>query len=165
MQMLTRLAPLLASVAAVDVAQFLGRLRRNALMYALVLLFSLTAYFALVAAGAVLMAERMGAIGALLVIAGAAAFLALVILLAMRLAARAEEKRKQEAVASGGGRALMATAALSVLPIVVKSRSLGILAVAGGLGYLAMRNMDSIVGMLHRRPSPPPRVPNDDRGY
>jgi|GEM_PF-848743 len=165
MLMLTRLAPLLASVAAVDVAQFLGRLRRNALMYALVLLFSLTAYFALIALGAVVMAERMGAVGALLVVAGAAVFLALVILLAMRLAARAEEKRKQEAVASGGGRALMATAALSVLPIVMKSRSLGILAVAGGLGFLAMRNMDSIAAMLNRQPSPPPRAPRDGRGY
>ena len=164
MLMLTRLAPLLASIAAVDVVQFLGRLRRSVVMYALVVLFALTAYAALVAAAAVAMAERFGAVGALLVVAGAATVLALVILLAMRLTARAEEKRKQEAAASGGGRALMATAALSVLPVVMKSRSLAVLAVAGGLGFLAMRNMDTIAAMLHRS-SPPsgPNGPRDDR--
>ena len=158
MLLLTRLAPLLASFAAIDVGQFISRLRRNAVLYAFVLLFSLTAYGALVAAAAVAMAEEIGAAGALLVVAGAAAFLALVLLLAARVRARAEEKKRKEAAVDGGSRALMATAALSVLPMVVKSRPLAILAVAGGLGYLAMRNMDTISGMLHRPPpGPPPR--------
>ncbi|HEV7417847.1 MAG TPA: hypothetical protein VGN98_16960, partial [Tianweitania sediminis] len=60
MLLLTRLAPLLASFAAMDVGQFVSRLRRHAVMYALVLLFSLTAYGALVAAAAVVMAEEIG---------------------------------------------------------------------------------------------------------
>ncbi|MCF6367917.1 hypothetical protein [Rhizobium halophilum] len=163
MLLLTRLAPLLASFAAMDVGQFVSRLRRNAVMYALVLLLSLTAYGALVAAAAVVMAEEIGAAGALLVVAGAALFLAFVLLLAARLRARAEEKRRKQAAVDGGSRALMATAALSVLPVVVKSRSLAILAVAGGLGYLAMRNLDSVSRMLHR-PPPGPR-PEDDPRY
>ncbi|MCJ8521570.1 heme/copper-type cytochrome/quinol oxidase subunit 2 [Pseudorhizobium tarimense] len=163
MLLLTRLAPLLASFAAMDVGQFISRMRRNAVIYALVLLFSLTAYGALVAAAAVAMAEEIGAAGALLVVAGAAVLLALVLLLVVRMRARAEERKRKQAAIDGGSRALMATAALSVLPVVVKSRSLAILAVAGGLGYLAMRNMDSITGRSHR-PRPGPR-PEDDYRY
>ena len=155
MMMLARLAPLLASFLALDVAQMLGRLRRNAVIYALMLLFGLTAYGALVAAAAVLLAEELGALGALLGVAGASILLLLVLLLAVRISARAEEKRRREAASDSGNRALMATAALSVLPVVVKSRSLAILAVAGGLGYLAVKNADTLTGLLHRRPSGP----------
>ncbi|MFN7103272.1 MAG: hypothetical protein ACK4N1_11720 [Pseudorhizobium sp.] len=165
MLMLTRLAPLMASFASVDVGLFINRLRRNLVIYALVLLFSLTAYFALVAAGAVVLAEELGAAGALLAVAGGAVFLALVLLLAARLGARAEEKRRRETAASSGSKALLATAAVSFLPIVLKSRPLAVLAVAGGLGFLAMRNMDGIAAVLQQRPrqGPPPGPGMDTR--
>jgi uncharacterized membrane protein YhaH (DUF805 family) len=165
MLMLARVAPLLASFAALDFAQFLGRLRRNSILYGMVLLLALTAYGALVAAVAVLLAETIGPVGALLAVAGAAFFLMLVLLLAARLSARAEEKRRKEAAASSGNRAMMATAAISILPVVAKSRALAILAVAGGLGFLAMRNMDTLGGLLHRPARPGEKVPGDDGRY
>ena len=92
-------------------------------------------------------------------------FRALVVLLAARLGARAEEIRRRGTAASSGSKALLATAAFSFLPIVLKSRPLAVLAVAGGLGFLAMRNMDGIVAMLQQRPrqGPPPGPGIDNR--
>lgn len=155
--MLSGLAPLLASVAAIDAAAFVNRLRRNAVLYALMLLFVLTAYGALVAAAALAIAQHLGAVGASLTIAGGGLFVALVIFLIAGSMARAEERRKREAAASSGGRALMITAGLSALPILVRSRPLAALAIAGGLGFLAMRSMDMIAPMMGKREGNPPR--------
>ncbi len=139
--MLTKLVPLLASLAAVDASAFINRLRRNVIIYALVLLFALTTYGTLVAAATVMIARSLGVVGALLAVAGSAAFLALFLYLVMRGVTRADERRKREAVATSGSKALMVTAALSALPVLVRSRPLVLIAVAGGLGYLAMRSL------------------------
>lgn len=139
--MLTKLVPLLASLAAVDASAFINRLRRNVIIYALVLLFALTTYGTLVAAATVMIARSLGVVGALLAVAGSAAFLALFLYLVMRGVTRADERRKREAVATSGSKALMVTAALSAVPVLVRSRPLVLIAVAGGLGYLAMRSL------------------------
>nr|CAD6407376.1 hypothetical protein REQ54_00262 [Rhizobium sp. Q54] len=161
--MLSGLAPLLASLAAIDATAFVQRLRRNAILYALVLLFVLTAYGALVAAAALAIAQSLGAIGALLVVAGGALLLALIFFLVLRSTAKAEERRKRQAAATGGSRALMVTAALSALPVVARSRPLALIAIAGGLGFLAMRNMDKVAPLLGRGRSDPGGIDRDRR--
>lgn len=161
--MLAGLAPLLASLAAMDATAFVQRLRRNAILYALVLLFVLTAYGTLVAAAAIAIAQSFGAVMALLIVAGAALFLALVLFLVARGKARAEEKRKREAAANSGSKALMVTAALSMLPVVAKSRPLALVALAGGLGFLAMKSIGTAAPMSGGRKGGAPV--DDDEPY
>ncbi|KAB1124039.1 hypothetical protein [Neorhizobium galegae] len=131
----------MASLAAMDVAAFTRRLKRNAILYALVLLFLLTAYGLLVAALAVYLAGIWGPLMALLAVAGGALVLALAVYLCVVIANGVEQRRKREAAASNSSKALMMTAALTALPLLVKSRPLLLVAVVGGLGFLAARTM------------------------
>ncbi|WP_051903758.1 hypothetical protein [Neorhizobium vignae] len=149
--MMAGLGPLLASLAAMDVAAFTRRLRRNAILYALVLLFVLTAYGLLVAALAVYLAGIWGTSMALLAVAGGALVLAFAVYLGVVIANGAEQRRKRDAAASNSSKALMMTAALTALPLLVKSRPLLLAAVVGGLGFLAVRTM----GTSNRRYSEP----------
>jgi ABC-type Na+ efflux pump permease subunit len=149
--MMAGLGPLLASLAAMDVAAFTRRLRRNAILYALVLLFLLTAYGLLVAALAVYLAGIWGTPMALLAVAGGALVLAFAVYVGVVIANGAEQRRKRDAAASNSSKALMMTAALTALPLLVKSRPLLLAAVVGGLGFLAMRTM----GTSNRRYSEP----------
>jgi Ca2+/Na+ antiporter len=135
--MMAGLGPLLASLAAMDVAAFTRRLKRNAILYAMVLLFLLTAYGLLVAALAVYLASIWGAPMALLAVAGGALVLALAVYLWVVIANGAEQRRKREAAASNSSKA----AALTALPLLVKSRPLLLAAVVGGLGFLATKTM------------------------
>jgi nitrate reductase NapE component len=149
--MMAGLGPLLASLAAMDVAAFTRRLKRNAVLYALVLLFLLTAYGLLVAALAVYLAGIWGPPMALLAVAGGALVLAFVVYLCAVIANGAEQRRKREAAASNSSKALMMTAALTALPLLIKSRPLLLVAVVGGLGFLATKTM----GASNRRYSEP----------
>ncbi|WP_117192277.1 hypothetical protein [Rhizobium terrae] len=141
--MMTGLGPLLASLAAMDIAAFISKLKRNAILYAIALVFLLTAYALAVAALAVYLGQIWGLPVALLAVAGGALVLGLVIILWAALANHAEERRKREAAASNSSKALMLTAALSALPLVIKSRPLLMASVAAGLGFLVMKNMGS----------------------
>ncbi|MDQ0136397.1 uncharacterized membrane protein YhaH (DUF805 family) [Neorhizobium galegae] len=149
--MMAGLGPLLASLAAMDVAAFTRRLKRNAFLYALVLLFLLTAYGLLVAALAVYLAGIWGAPMALVAVAGGALVLAFVVYLCVAIANGAEQRRKREAAASNSSKALMMTAVLTALPLLVKSRPLLLVAVVGGLGFLATKTL----GASGRRDSEP----------
>jgi cytochrome bd-type quinol oxidase subunit 2 len=148
--MMGGLGPLLASLAAVDLAAFMERLKRNAVLYAFVLLFLLTGYVAAVAALAVYLASVWGAAMALVAVASVAFFLAIVMFTFVLVMSNSEKRRKRQAAASGGSKALMATAAISALPIVLKSRPLLVLSVAGALGFLAMRNRDGVASMMSK---------------
>lgn len=141
--MMTGLGPLLASLAAVDIAAFTRKLKRNAILYAFALVFLLTAYVMVVAALAVYLGQMWGLPIALLALAGGAMVLGLFMFLWVALANRAEERRKREAAASNSSKALMMTAALSVLPMLVKSRPLLLASVAAGIGFLVMKNTGS----------------------
>lgn len=149
--MMTGLGPLLASLAAMDIAAFTRKLKRNAILYAFVLLFLLTAYGLAVAALAVYLAGIWGAPVALLAATGGALFLALIMYLCVVVANASEQRRKREAAASNSSKALMMTAALTALPLLVKSRPLLLVAVVGGLGFLATKAM----GASNRRYSEP----------
>ncbi|MNL85166.1 hypothetical protein D3C87_2133860 [compost metagenome] len=61
----------------------------------------------------------------------------------------AEERRKRREAAANSQRALAMTAAVSALPFLMKSKPLMLLAVAGGLGFLATKGGGS-------RQGPPP---------
>ncbi|WP_152601197.1 hypothetical protein [Rhizobium sp. YS-1r] len=139
--MMAGLGPLLASLVAMDVAAFARRLKRNAILYAFMLVFLLTAYVLAVAALAVYLGQMWGLPMALLAVAGGALVLAFIVLLWVMMENRAEEKRKREAAAASSNKALMVTAAISALPLVMKSRPLLLVGVAAGLGFLLTRNL------------------------
>ena len=139
--MMTGLGPLLASLAAIDIAAVMSRVRRNGIVYGFALLFLLTAYALVVAALAVYLGGLWGMPMALLVVAGGALVLALIMYFWVATANRAEARRKREAAAANSSKALMATAALSALPLIVKSRPLLFVSVAAGRGFLLTRQM------------------------
>jgi hypothetical protein len=145
--MLGALGPLLASIAAVDVAGFLRKFKRNAMLYSVALVFVLTAYVMGLAALAIYLGEFWGLPLGLLAVAGGALVLALILYLSAVLVNQAEERRKREIAAANSRRTLMVTAAATALPSVAKSRSLAILAVAGGLGFVAMKFLPSMFGL------------------
>jgi hypothetical protein len=149
--MMTGLGPLLASLAALDIASLTARLKRNAVLYGFALIFLFTAYVLLVAALAVYLGQTWGMPVALVVVAGGALLLGLIMFLWVALANRAEQRRKRVAAAAGGNKALMMTAALSALPVLVKSRPLLLASVAAGLGFLVMRSTGS--GARYRGPA------------
>lgn len=131
------LAPLLASLLATDLRGFAQRTKRNAIIYAIVGLFLLTAYGTAVAALAVWLATKVSLAAALGIVALGALALALFLILFVMLKNRAEEKRRREAAA--GNRAVMVTAALSALPILMKSRPLMAAAISGGAGLILLK--------------------------
>jgi hypothetical protein len=61
----------------------------------------------------------------------------------------AEQKKKQRVAAANSNRALAVTAAISALPLLVRSKPLMLLAAVGGLGFLALKGTGS-------RHGPPP---------
>jgi len=135
--MMAGLAPLLASLVATDVSALVQRTKRNAILYVFALLFVLTAYVALVAAGSIYLAGIWGPVVALLAVAGGTLLLALLMYLAVVIGNSAQKKRKREAAATSGGKALMATAALSALPLLMKSKPLMLVGAVIGVGLLA----------------------------
>jgi hypothetical protein len=141
--MMTALGPLLASFIATDVAAMKRRFRRNAILYGIALVLFLTTYVLLVVALAVYLGTLWGTLAALLVMAGGALLLALIMLGCVAIANSAEEKRRRQAAAANSNRALAMTAAVSALPILMKSKPLLLLAVAGGLGFLAIKGTGS----------------------
>ncbi|WP_377296745.1 hypothetical protein [Rhizobium sp. SGZ-381] len=133
------LAPLIASLVSMDMRSTVHRLRRNTVLYAIAALFVLTAYGAGVAAFAVYLATMMSIAAALGIVALLALAVALLVFSIVLLKNRADERRRREQAA--GNRALMITAAVSALPILLKSRPLAAAAVVSGLALLVTRFM------------------------
>ena len=150
--MLGALGPILASFAAVDIAGFVRKARRNAILFGLAAVFLLTAYALGLTALAIYLGEYWGLPLGLLAVAGGALVLALILYICAAIANAVEEKRKRELAAANSRRALMVSAAATALPSVAKSRTLAILAVAGGLGFAAVKFLPSMLG-LGRHPS------------
>lgn len=130
------LAPILASLLAVDIHAFTKRIRRNAVLYAIAGFFMLTAYAAGVTALGIYLATMMHPAAAAAVVAFAAFIVALIFFLAVMLSNRAEEKRRRQAAAANSGKAMMLTAAMSALPMVIRSKPLAAVAIAGGLAMV-----------------------------
>jgi ABC-type Na+ efflux pump permease subunit len=149
--MLAGIGPLLASFAAIDIANLARKLKRNAILYGFALIFLLTAYVLATAALAVYLGTLWGLPVGLLVVAGGALLLALIMYVSAVIANNAELRRKRELAAANSSRALMVTAAASTLPMVIKSRALLVVAIAGGLGFFAMKKMPAGMWLSRRR--------------
>ncbi len=134
---MARLLPLLASLLSVDVSLMVQRTRRNVILYSIAALFLLTAYGAGVGALVVWLATMMNAAAAFGVVAGVSLLTVLILLLVMTVKNRADERRRREAAANN--RALLMTTAVSLLPIMMKSRPLMAAAVTGGVALFALR--------------------------
>lgn len=132
-----RLAPILASLAAVDVGHLAHRAKRNAILYALAGLLLLTAYVAAVVAAGIRLAAETGAVEAALLVAAAGILLALALIATVLILNRIDRKRRRGHAAS---RQLLATAAIALAPALVRSRLLMSLAAVGGLAFLAFRS-------------------------
>ncbi|WP_137131441.1 hypothetical protein [Rhizobium sp. FY34] len=143
------LAPLLASLLAVDMRATLRRTRRTALFSAIAGLFLLTAYGAGVAAITVWLSTQMSMVAALGLVAIFALTIALILIAVLMMKNRADERRRREA--SAGNRTLMITAAFSALPFLMKSRPLMAAALTGGAALLALR----LLGGSSDDPVPP----------
>jgi heme/copper-type cytochrome/quinol oxidase subunit 2 len=133
------LGSILASLAAGNAAAFAHRMKRNAVLYAVILLFVLTAYVLAVASLAIYLGQMWGMPIGLLVVAAGALVLAVFIYLCVMLADRAAERRRREAAAADTQKAMMVTAALTAVPSIIKSKPLMAVAVAAGVAFLATK--------------------------
>lgn len=141
------LLPLISAFLSGEVGETLRRTKRNAAYGAFIAFFALLAIvFALVAA-TIALAGRYGALHACLFMAGGAAVMAIVAWIALRIAAARERRRARERAKSN--RTLLAAAALTALPMLLRSRpalliSLPLLAL-GGFSLLSGRG-DAVAG-------------------
>lgn len=126
--MLNLLTPL-ASLLGIEAEEIVGRMKKNAGLWAAIAAFALIALvFLLVAANAGL-TLWVGPIWAPLIIAGAAALIALVIYLVSRIGAGIAERKEAERRRSAETTALVTTAAITAIPLLLKSplmRSIGL---------------------------------------
>ena len=129
------MGPLIASTLFGNVAPAVRRAKRNAVLYALCGLFALTGYAALVVALGIWVAETYGALEAALTIAVAMIALALLVLIGVMIANRIDRRRH---AARDRSRTMVASLALSLLPIVTRSRPLMATAIAGGLAFVVL---------------------------
>ena len=134
--MIQSLAPLLLSFVSRDFGAALQRTKRNGLLYLLAGILLLTAYGAGLAAAMLLLSETYGSVAALFALAIGALALAVAVLAGVLMLQRIERKK---AVASPAGKAMLAVAAATLLPIVLKSRTLTGLATLGVIALLASR--------------------------
>lgn len=141
---MARLLPLLTSLLSIDVSLLVQQTRRNALLYAVIALFVLTAYGAGVAALAVWLSAMMSPAAALGLVAALALAIALFVVIILMVKNRADERRRREAAANH--RALLMTTAVTLLPVMMKSRPLMAAAVTGGLALFALRMMGGSAG-------------------
>lgn len=111
----------LASILGIEVNELIGRLRKNAVAWSVIGLFGVIALAFLLVAAHTALAGWIGPIWAPLVIAGVALAVALVIVIVIRImesiAAREEAQRRRAAETT----ALATTAAITALPMLLKS--------------------------------------------
>lgn len=138
---MSTLASLILGLAAGDIGQVTRRLRRTSALYVLLALLALTFYGAGLLSLGFFLEPYFGAAGAALVIAGAA-LITLLVVLAVNLAVAKTARQRR----ARDERSLVAQAALTAAPLLIRSGSPFSLIVAGGLGYI-------IAALLRGRPS------------
>ena len=118
--MLALLAPL-ASLLGIEASDIKDRLQRQAILFSVIGAFGLIALiFVLVAINSALTVE-FGPVVAPLIIAGASLMIAIVVLLIMQLQNSAAERRKAEKRHDAEIASLATTAAISALPLILRS--------------------------------------------
>ncbi len=135
--MLNLLYPI-ASLLGIEVGEVVERLKKNGVLWAAITLFSLVAFVFLLIAAHAGMTLWLGPIWAPLAMAGIAGLLALVIYLVGRIAAEIAHKKEVERRRSAETTALVTTAAVAAVPMLLKSplmKSIG-LPLGGALAAL-----------------------------
>lgn len=140
------LAPLLLSAFTADIGAVVKRTRRNAILIAMTAFFMLTAYVAGVVAGALYLAQVVGPPMAVLLIAVGALVLALIVLASLMIMNRRDRKRQAAAAVNDSGKALLATVALTALPMLTRSKPLMAIAGIGGLAFMFLRPRKRRIG-------------------
>jgi NADH:ubiquinone oxidoreductase subunit K len=146
--MLERLAPLLISLLSLDFGAKVRRAKRNGVLYLLAGLLLLTAYGFALAGLAMLLGNAYGGVAALFLVALGALALALAVLTALLIVDRKDRKRAKASPASGP---LLAIAAASLLPIILRSR---VMTSTVTLGVIAL--VASWIGSQGNDHTPPP---------
>jgi NADH:ubiquinone oxidoreductase subunit K len=134
--MIERLLPLLVSFMSRDFGVKVRRARRNGLLYLVVGLLLLTAYGAAVTGTVLFLADAYGTVAAMFAVAIATLALAIAVLAGILIVNRNDRKL---ATASPVGGALLAVAAASILPMVLRSRFMTGAATLGTIAFLASR--------------------------
>jgi uncharacterized membrane protein len=132
----------LAALLGIEVEAITDRVKKTIILNAVMIVFALAGIGFLVGAGYIALAELVGGLYAALILAAAFLLLALAVYLGSRIG---EGRRKREIVTkrrSSETSAFMTTAALTALPVLLKSpllRTLGIPAAAIA-AFLLVRN-------------------------
>lgn len=137
------LAPL-AALLGIEVETLVERLRNTVIVNAVIVILGLVGLGFLIAAGYIAIAVQLGALVAALILGGVFLLLALAVYLGSRIG---EGKRRREVAQkrrSSETGAFVTTAALTALPVLLKSpllRTLGLPAAAVA-GYFLLRDRD-----------------------
>jgi hypothetical protein len=119
----------LASILGIEVDELIANFRKNALAWGAIGLFALIGLAFLLVATHLALSDWLGPIGSALSIAGASLLVALGIFLAIRVTADIAKRREAQRRHSAEKTALVTTAAITALPMVMKSplmRTVGI---------------------------------------
>lgn len=125
----------LSAILGLEVEVLIERLRRSAVLYLTMALFGLVGFIFLLVAAYTALAEEVGPIWAPLIIAGVSLVLMLVVYVIAHLTGSGRRKREVDKRRSSETTALMTTAALTTLPLLLKSgavRKVGLPLVALG---------------------------------
>lgn len=132
----------LAGLLGIEVEALTERVKRSIILYAMMAAFGVIGVSFLLAAGFFALTQEMGPIYAALVFGGVFILLAGIVLLSMRMGEARRKKIATEKRRNKDTTALVTTAALTALPVLLKSpaiRTLGLPAAAIA-AYLLMRN-------------------------
>lgn len=127
-----RLLPMLATRLIRDWSTAIERLKRNLVLYLIVALMFLGSLASAIVGGGIYLAQIIGPVEAAMAIAAAMFAIALAILGWMSLISSLERRVARKRSSSGAGGAVAASAAVSLLPILMRHKALVGLAVAGG---------------------------------
>jgi cobalamin synthase len=135
----------LAGLLGIEVEALTERVKRSVILYAVMAVFGVIGVSFMLAAGFFALTQEIGPIYAALVFGGVFLVLALVVFLSMRMGEARRKKIVAEKRRNKDATALITTAALTALPVLLRSpaiRTLGLPAAAIA-AYLLVRNGDS----------------------
>lgn len=135
------LAPLLA-LLGIEVEAITERVRTTIIVNTVMILLGLLGLGFLIAAGYIALADWVGPLYAALIMAGVFLLLGLGVFAGTRMGQSRRRREIADKRKSSESAAFMTTAALTALPVVVKSPTLRLLAIPAGLiaAYLLVRN-------------------------
>ena len=130
------LAPL-AALLGIEVDSLIIKLKRSAITYAVLALLALVALVFLLVAAHAALSYAIGPVWAALALAGVALLIAAIVWFSAQAAERARERRILEKRKSTDTSALLTTAAITALPMLIRNPALRMAAVPVGLvaGY------------------------------